>query len=527
MINVNRYYSKLLIAIACLFVVSSSAQNGKSVSENKVSDIRTLIVFFDGLRPDYITAEGMPNLYAFKQQACYGTKHHSVFPTVTRVNSSSYSTGSYPATHGLMGNTVYFPEVDKTQGLNTGDAADLNRIDSATNGHLLTTTSSLGQELQKAGKSMMVFSSGSTGQALLQNHTLSGGITINPSMILPESFRQTVIDDIGAVPTGGKSDANGHAWITDALMKYSLTENGPLVSAIWYSEPDGAAHRYGIGSPEAVAALKLIDRQFGRIIDSMKTRNLYQKFNILISTDHGFATYVGKQKLTDYLIQQGLKKDIRSDDVIVVEGAIYVKDHNEMGIRKIVIALQSQEWVGPVFTKGKKTGELKGFIDGTLSFESVHWNHAGRAADILLASNWDDRKNDKGFAGASYSTGVAGHGGLSPYEVHIALLATGPSFKKTYIDSLPTSNVDIVPTILHIHHIPVPATMDGRVMGELLNEKPLPLTPDKSIIEIIQTSYNYSGGTYKLQLQRTIMGKYKYVDFATIKRIADTAVKAP
>ena len=500
------------VVIACFAMITLAAQPNKSTTKN---DIRTLIVFFDGLRPDYITAEAMPHLYAFRQQACYGTKHHSVFPTVTRVNSSSYSTGSYPATHGLMGNTVYFPEVDKVKGLNTGEASDLNRIDSATRGHLLTTNASLGQALEKAGEKMMVFSSGSTGQALLQNHSLSGGITINPAMILPESFRQTITKDIGAPPAGGKSDASGHAWITDALMKYGLIENGPLVNAIWYSEPDGAAHRYGIGSPEAMTALHVVDAQFGRIIDSLKTRNLTQKVNIIISTDHGFATYVGKQGLADFLIKKGLKKDKESDDVIVVEGAIYVKNHDEPAIQKIVSALQGEEWAGPIFTRAKTAGDKKGSVAGTLSFESVHWNHASRAADILTASNWDDRKNDKGYPGASYSTGVAGHGGLSPYEVHIALMAAGPSFKQNYTDSLPTSNVDIVPTVLHIHHIPVPEAMEGRVITELLNEKE---TPMKASIETTETSAVYNGGVYKLTLQRTIVGKYKYVDFATIVR---------
>ena len=146
------------------------------------SDYRSLIIFFDGLRPDYITQETMPNLYAFKKQHSYGMQHHSVFPTVTRVNASSYSTGSYPGTHGLMGNTVYFPEVDAAKGLNTGDVEDLNKINKATNGHLLTSTS-LGEVLKNVGAEMMVFSSGSTGQAMMQNHTLAGPI-INPGFII-------------------------------------------------------------------------------------------------------------------------------------------------------------------------------------------------------------------------------------------------------------------------------------------------------------------------------------------------------
>lgn len=517
-------YRKRWLLFAAVFLLSgfAGAQVPKESSQKKADNIRTLIIFFDGLRPDYITAEGMPRLYAFRQKACYGTRHHSVFPTVTRVNSSSYSTGSYPAAHGLMGNTVYFPQVDKVKGLNTGDAAALNRINSATDGHLLTTETSLGQVLQQAGERMMVFSSGSTGQALLQNHTLSGGITVNPAMVLPDSFKQKMISELGALPTGGKSDAAGHAWVTDALMKYGLIPHGPLVNAIWYSEPDGAAHQYGIGSPQARAALKLVDTQFGRILDSLKSRKIDDKTNILISTDHGFVTYIGKQRLADFLIGQGLKKDSASDDVVVAEGAIYVKDHNNETVRKIVSALQGQDWIGPVFTRGNKQGDLKGWAAGTLSFEAVHWNHKDRAADILTASNWDDRKNGEGYAGASYSTGVAGHGGLSPYEVHIPLMAAGPSFKKQYTDTLPTSNVDLVPTVLHIHHLPVPETMDGRVMRELLVESNADVKTPVAVVEIITDTAGSKDGTYRIELHRTTMGKYKYVDFARTRRNGQT-----
>ncbi|MBE7171519.1 MAG: alkaline phosphatase family protein [Williamsia sp.] len=521
-----RIERRWLLAGALFLHGFAGAQTGKGSSQKEVADVRTLIVFFDGLRPDYITAEGMPRLYAFRQEACYGTQHHSVFPTVTRVNSSSYSTGSYPATHGLMGNTVYFPGVDKKKGLNTGEATELNRINSATHGHLLTAETSLGQVLRQAGQRFMVFSSGSTGQALLQNHTVSG-ITINPTMILPDSFRQQVVGDIGAPPSGGKADAAGHAWVTDALMKYGLVQDGPLVNAVWYSEPDGAAHQYGIGSPQARAALKLVDAQFGRILDSLKARKMDDKTNILISTDHGFATYIGKQRLADFLISQELKKDTTSEDVVVAEGAIYVNNHDKELTQKIVAALQGQQWAGPLFTKGNKPGDLKGWVAGTLSFEAVHWNHADRAADILTASNWDDSKNAQGYAGASYSTGVAGHGGLSPYEVHIPLMAAGPSFKKQYTDTLPTSNVDLVPTILHIHHLPLPKTMEGRVMGELLMEKGAEVKAPVAVSETVVSMASTKEGTYQIELHRTILGKYKYVDYATIRRKSQAATFAP
>ncbi|MBC7509251.1 MAG: alkaline phosphatase family protein [Ferruginibacter sp.] len=479
------------------------------------SDYRSLIIFFDGLRPDYITEETMPNLYAFKKQHAYGTQHHSVFPTVTRVNASSYSTGSYPGTHGLMGNTVYFPEVDATKGLNTGDVEDLNKINKATNGHLLTCTS-LGEVLKNVGAEMMVFSSGSTGQAMMQNHTLAGPI-INPGFIFPDSIKQKVITEIGALPPTTKGTAQKHVWITDALLKYGITMNGPLVSAIWFSDPDGMAHSDGIGSPTAMQSIKVVDEQFGRIINDLKQKNLDQKFNIIISTDHGFVTYVGKDGIAEFLIEKGLKKDKYSDDVVVVEGAIYVKNHNKTIIKNIVEALQAKDWIGAIFTKGATKGALRGNVAGTFSFETIHWDHK-RSGDILVDRNWDDRKNAAGYAGTSFSKGVAGHGGLSPYEVNIPLIVAGPSFLKSTEVNMPTANVDIVPTILFLHKIKIPVSMDGRVMNDFL-VKPSKAVMVKPSTETITTTHKLPDGkTYELSLNRTQSGKYFYVNYSKVKR---------
>lgn len=494
--------------VAAWMMLQASAQqpNGKQ------HETRTLIVFFDGLRPDYITPEAMPNLYAFKKRSSYGKSHHSVYPTVTRVNSASYSTGSYPVTHGLMGNSVYFPQVSATKSLNTGEAEELFKITEATQGKLLTTIS-LGEILKSLGKKMMVFSSGSTGQAYLQNHTISGGAIINPAMILPATIKDSIFKDLGPVQPGGK-----HKWVTDALIRYGLPDVGPLVSAIWYSDPDGSAHAKGIGSPEAMTSIKTVDAEFGRIIATLESKGLTQYYNILISTDHGFTTHVGQniKGLNQILIENGLKQSATSDDIVTAGGAIYIKDHNPETIKKIVAILRPMEFVGAMFTKSAKPGDLKGFVEGTLSFETIHWNHS-RAADILVDANWDDRKNSAGYAGATFLPGVAGHGSISPWDVHIPLIVSGPAFKNAFESELPTSNVDLAPTVLYTLNIPVPATMDGRVMNEFLR-KPAPGAIAKAKKETIETSASYPGGTYKLTMERTILGKYQYVDGARTMR---------
>lgn len=483
--------------------------------QNADKKLHTLIVFFDGLRPDYITPELMPNLYALKVRGSYGFRHHSVFPTVTRVNAASYATGSYPSTHGLMGNTVYFPQVDKLKGLNTGDASELMRIAETTHERLLTSIS-LGEVLKAAGSKLMIFSSGSTGQAYLQNHTISGGMVVNPALILPASLKEEIFKTIGQPPASGEPNTAQHEWAVNALLHYGIGGDAPLVSAIWFSDPDGTAHREGIGSPLAIESIKIVDAQFGRIMATLAAREMLDSYNIIVSADHGFVTDVGTQALSDFLIKEGLKRDKASDDVILAGGAIYVTDHDREKIKKIVTTLQAQNRVGAIFTKALNGDRRKGWVEGTLSFETIHWNHPKRTADILVDYNWNDSKNRYGYAGASFSKGVAGHGSSSPYEIHIPLIAFGPSFKKNYESSVPTSNVDIVPTILKIHGLKVPEEMDGRVMSELLvnNKSSEPDTRK----EVIETSVKFDGGLYHLILERSVFGKYRYVDETRVTR---------
>src|SRR4051812_35018541 len=79
-----------------------------------------LVIVVDGLRPDHVAADRMPRLARIAARGTVFTAHHSVFPTVTRLNGASFVTGTYPETHGLLGNTVYISSVDPVRGLDTG-----------------------------------------------------------------------------------------------------------------------------------------------------------------------------------------------------------------------------------------------------------------------------------------------------------------------------------------------------------------------------------------------------------------------
>jgi arylsulfatase A-like enzyme len=155
-------------------------------------------------------------------------------------------------------------------------------------------------------------------------------------------------------------------------------------------------------------------------------------------------------------------------------------------------------------------------VRGTLSFDLIHYNHPKRSGDILVAPNWNDAKNDRGYAGTDLSGGVAGHGGSSPYEINIALLAAGPDFKNGAITALPTSNIDIVPTILNIYDLPKPAAMDGRAVAELLKKSQK--VNGTSRKQLVKTEASYPWGTYKLSAEISVLGAWQYFNYAKTER---------
>ena len=91
------------LSVVCAVVALAAVVAGQTPAPSPHAQ---LVIVVDGLRPDYVTPELMPRLTRLGQRGIVFNAHHSVLPTVTRVNASSMVTGTYPETHGLLGNRV-------------------------------------------------------------------------------------------------------------------------------------------------------------------------------------------------------------------------------------------------------------------------------------------------------------------------------------------------------------------------------------------------------------------------------------
>ncbi len=493
----------LLLALGSFWTVFAQTRPGPAN--------RHLLIVLDGLRPDYVTPALMPKLHALGQRGVVFEQHHSVFPTVTRVNASSISTGAYPAAHGLMGNSVFFPAVDAAKFLDTSDRANLLAILKSENGRLLTAPT-LGETLQAAGQRLLVVSAGSTGSAFLLNHTVAGGAVLHPDFGLPETLHREMVASLGAPPASGTPNDARNRYVVDAFLRLGIAKVDPTVTLMWLGDPDGTAHELGIGHPTTIEALRRLDVEIGRIEDGLSAAGLLERYNIWVTSDHGFSTHTGGVDLG------ALLKPIAGEVRATGAGAIYLRDAKGAALPAAVALLQKTPGVGAIFTRAAVPAGFEGHVAGTLSFDAAHWTHA-RSADILFSPDWTDAKNQYGWPGTTASGGVAGHGSASPFDVHNTLVAAGPDLKQKAIVRTPTGNVDFAPTFLSRLQVAVPASMEGRVLAEALKDGPEPASvsvrPGGHTARSADGNYSVTAHFSTVEAGEA---RYRYFDYASVVR---------
>ncbi len=506
----------LAVACACLtagVTVSLTGATAPAAARQPANRPAIVLIVVDGLRPDQVTADVMPRLHALGRRGMTFGAHHSVFPTVTRVNASSLSTGAYPETHGLLGNAVYSAATFPTKAVNTSNHAELEALSRA-EGTLLTAPT-LGAVLQQAGKRLVVYSAGSSGSALLLSHPLGNGAVVNPDLIRPASLETEVRAAAGPSSPDAVPNAARNKWIVDAYLALGATTLAADVTAFWFGDPDESAHAMGLGTSVTTQALRLVDAEIGRLEDGLRARGTLARTNIVVTSDHGFSTHTGELQLAALVAPLAQPLADGSPDIVVTEGAVnFRRPVDAARLAAVVRHVQSQPAVGAIFTAPESAGSLRGVVPGTLSFNAARWQHP-RSAALLVSANWRGDANAAGVAGTTTQSGVAGHGTSSPYDIHNTLLAAGPDVRAAATSAAPTSNVDLAPTLLTMLGVPVPPSMTGRPLTELLRSGPAPAS--LAVTRTVVSAATPDGG-YQVEAHLSTVAGYRYLDHTVVRR---------
>ena len=435
---------------------------------------RVLILAFDALRPDMVTPALMPNLCAFAASGYRFPHGRSTFPTETRVNQSAMVTGCYPQRHGIVGNKFLDPVAAPGKLFNTGDETQLAEGDRRLGGRLVDVPV-MSEILAGAGRTMAVLSAGTPGGCRMLSHKAEalGFFRLalhRPDASVPADAIAELMRRIGPVPPHEIPSLSWLSYATDAYLQYIEPELEPDVTVLWYCEPDNSYHYKGIGTDPNLAALRHLDAELGRLLEWRATDGPGNALQVITLSDHGQITVAAESiGLADRMRAAGFSVGETTGDgadaalALSSAGGIYVRDSDPALIRRLVDWLQAQPWCGPVSTRDGA---------GALRHDQLLIDHR-RAPDIGLVLASDDRANPAGHVGhtlqnAPYPVGGGLHGGLHPVELQTWLAAAGDAFRGGGESPLPAGLVDVLPTVLTLLGLPVPAHVQGRVLREAL-----------------------------------------------------------
>lgn len=265
---------------------------------------------------------------------------------------------------------------------------------------------------------------------------------------------------------GLRTASVGHYMLEGRVDLYSKDIN---IGRIWLQSPspphlfvylntdvDAAGHAAGPFGAVTAQAVEEADRQVRGIIEALQRRGVYEQTVIVVVSDHGMSPTGGKPvspPLAYQLWAHGFTFARRDDEITADTDIVYIQH-------------------GSAFLYLRE-----GRFDADREQRLVEALRRIEGAEVLTRDDLIALHTDPDLVGdvvlvpqegytlypGSGSTGIHGR----PSERYITLIMAGPGVRKG-VTPENAEIVDVVPTLLALFGLPVPPTVDGRVLYEAL-----------------------------------------------------------
>jgi arylsulfatase A-like enzyme len=478
-----------------------------------------VVVVWDGMRPDFVTERNTPVLWKLAQQGVTFTNHHSVYLTATNVNGAAMATGVYPNRNGLLANREFRPAIDPRKPFENADWPTIQKADEVTGGKYLAAPTiaemvrAAGRKTAVAGTKSVVFLHDR--HAEWANGSLKDLVKFAAAP-MPVSVREETIKLLGPfliAPANTSDQRNTYA--TRALTEILWRDDVPAFSLLWLSDPDLIQHDHSPGADVSMAAIRSSDRNLGLILEALEKKKQRETTDIFVVSDHGFSTieraidFPAELRKAGFDATAAFSETPKRGQVMVVGNAgtilFYVIEHDRDVTNRLVEWLQHSDFAGVIFARDQ--------FEGTFPLEFIRANTAD-APDVMVSLRWNKNPNKFGVAGhiitdSSRGPGQGSHVTLSEFDVHNTLIAAGPDFQEHTTTSLPSSNVDLAPTVLHLLGLEPKQKFDGRVLLEGMEEKAGRI---ESLNKTMQATRKFPNGEWQQHLRVSLVGETVYID---------------
>jgi arylsulfatase A-like enzyme len=480
-------------------------------------DRHVVVVVWDGMRPDFVSEQTTPTLWKVAREGVTFRNHHPVYLSATQVNGTALVTGVYPGKSSIIANYEYRPEIDSRRSISVESPTVVTKGDEVSGGKYISVPT-IADLVQRAGGRTAMASAKTVG-LLLDRHAGIGPakncVTLFAGQAFPRDILTSIVTAFGPFPS---AHLQRDVWTTRVVTDFLWKEDVPALSVIWLGEPDLTQHESAPGAPSAIAAIKSSDENLAGVLSALDRKIAREITDIFIVSDHGFSTISRSIDLRKILSEAGFVAKTEFDDqpkpgdiMLVGNGGsvlFYVVGHDASVRRRLVEFLQQSDFAGVIFTKER--------LPGTFELNEAKIDNPN-APDVVMAFRWNDSKNQfgtPGMIGADWQrkAGEGTHVTLSRFDMHNTLVAAGPDFRRGQTDDLPTGNVDLAPTILHILGVKAPQEMDGRILSEAMVKGDRTPAGPKANAKTIEAKKEFPDGNWRQSLKISGVGSTIYLD---------------
>ncbi|HEV7395026.1 MAG TPA: ectonucleotide pyrophosphatase/phosphodiesterase [Pyrinomonadaceae bacterium] len=244
---------RVVLLLILLLVTLCVTVNG----QQRIDDFKPtlILISIDGFRADYLTQYEHPTIDAVRRGGVSARWMTPSYPSLTFPNHYTIVTGLYPEHNGIVSNDIYDPEFQAQ--FATSKRAEVQNGRWWGGEPIWITAEKSGQ------KTSATFWPGSEAE-------IKGR---RPSYFKP-------YDD--KVPAADRVDA------LLALLDLPADQR-PTFLTLYFSDVDHAGHDHSPNSEEVAKAIGVVDSAIARLVEGLQARNIYQKLNLIIVSDHGMT----------------------------------------------------------------------------------------------------------------------------------------------------------------------------------------------------------------------------------------------
>jgi predicted AlkP superfamily pyrophosphatase or phosphodiesterase len=389
-----------------------------------ITDLKptVILISLDGFRYDYLSLYRPRNLNALAADGVRARWMIPSFPSKTFPNHYTIATGLYPEHHGIVENNIYDPTFKAV--------FTLSDRDEVRNGRWW-----LGEPIWVTAEKQ-----GQRAAAFFYPGTEAAIEGIRPSFWKP--YDEKISNDVR---------------VDTALSWLDLPrEQRPTLFALYFSDTDDSGHAFGPLSPETKQAVLKVDGDIGRLIEGLRTRDIFKQVNLIIVSDHGMAPVDWHHAiLLDTLFDTNLAERIFWTREIV---SIFPKAGKETEI------YESLKRKLPPQARVYRKQEMPA---------RFHYSQSPRIAPLLVLprEGWilTNRKNfaEMGAKGESRSKGGHGYDNRLP-SMRAIFIAHGEAFKPGRVVA-PFQNIQVYNIMTRILGLrPAPNDGNYRVAKEVM-----------------------------------------------------------